>query len=123
MKQLIAILSLIFLFQTSHAQTATNSVQGKRIAIQLIDQSYNPVEHRRIFVFQAVNTTDMLNLIQVYAYFSKMKGFLRMMPLLTEKTSSERVVLVFDESVDLLKSPDLNKIMSDNGWVLVNTKN
>jgi hypothetical protein len=123
MKQLIAILSLIFLFQTSHAQTVTNSAQGKRIAIQLIDQAYNPVEHRRIFVFQAVNSTDMLNLTQVYAYFSKMKGFLRMMPLLTEKTSSERVVLVFDESVDLLKSPDLNKIMSDNGWVLVNTKN
>jgi hypothetical protein len=110
------------LFQTSKAQTANNTAQGKRIAIQLIDQSYNPVEHRRIFVFQAVNATDMLNLTQVYAYFSKMKGFLRMMPESTEKTSSERVVLVFDETVDLLKSPDLNKIMSDNGWVLVNTK-
>jgi hypothetical protein len=45
-----------------------------------------------------------------------------MMPTATEVPNSRRVVLVFDDTVDLLTSPELEKVMSENNWVLVNYK-
>jgi hypothetical protein len=64
----------------------------------------------------------MLNLTKVNEYFLKIKGFQSMMPLATEVPNSRRVVLVFDDTVDLLTSPELEKVMADNNWVLVNYK-
>lgn len=121
---LFSVMILLGLTNLGMAQTTqkTASNTSKRIAVQVIDQSYNPVAHRRIVVFETLTATDMLNLTKVNEYFLKIKGFQSMMPLATEVPNSRRVVLVFDDTVDLLTSPELEKVMADNNWVLVNYK-
>lgn len=121
---LFSVMILLGLTNLGMAQTTqkTAANTAKRIAVQVIDQSYNPVAHRRIVVFETLSATDMLNLTKVNEYFLKIKGFQSMMPLATEVPNSRRVVLVFDDTVDLLTSPELDKVMADNNWVLVNYK-
>jgi hypothetical protein len=121
---LFSVMILLGLTNLGMAQTTqkTAANTSKRIAVQVIDQSYNPVAHRRIVVFETLTATDMLNLTKVNEYFLKIKGFQSMMPLATEVPNSRRVVLVFDDTVDLLTSPELEKVMADNNWVLVNYK-
>lgn len=121
---LFSVMILLGLTNLGMAQTTqkTAASTAKRIAVQVIDQSYNPVAHRRIVVFETLTATDMLNLTKVNEYFLKIKGFQSMMPLATEVPNSRRVVLVFDDTVDLLTSPELDKVMADNNWVLVNYK-
>ena len=121
---LFSVMILLGLTNLGMAQTTqkTAANTAKRIAVQVIDQSYNPVAHRRIVVFETLTATDMLNLTKVNEYFLKIKGFQSMMPLATEVPNSRRVVLVFDDTVDLLTSPELEKVMADNNWVLVNYK-
>ena len=121
---LFSVMILLGLTNLGMAQTTqkTAANTAKRIAVQVIDQSYNPVAHRRIVVFETLTATDMLNLTKVNEYFLKIKGFQSMMPLATEVPNSRRVVLVFDDTVDLLTSPELDKVMADNNWVLVNYK-
>lgn len=121
---LFSVMILLGLTNLGMAQTTqkTAANTSKRIAVQVIDQSNNPVAHRRIVVFETLTATDMLNLTKVNEYFLKIKGFQSMMPLATEVPNSRRVVLVFDDTVDLLTSPELEKVMADNNWVLVNYK-
>ncbi len=121
---LFSVMVLLGLADLSMAQTTqkTATTTSKRIAVQVIDQSYNPVAHRRIVVLETLSSSDMINMAKVFEYFQKVKGFQSMMPLATEVPNSRRVVLVFDDTVDLLTSPELEKVMSDNNWVLVNYK-
>lgn len=120
---LFSVMVLLGLANLSMAQTTQKAAATtKRVAIQVIDQSYNPVAHRRIVVFETLTATDLLNLTKVNEYFQKIKGFQSMMPVATEVPNSRRVVLVFDDTVDLLTSPELEKVMADNNWVLVNYK-
>jgi len=121
---LFSVMVLLGLANLSMAQTTQKNTANtpKRVAVQVIDQSYNPVAHRRIVVFETLSATDMLNLAKVNEYFQKVKGFQSMMPVPTEVPNSRRVVLVFDDVVDLLTSPELEKVMADNNWVLVNYK-
>ena len=121
---LFSVMILLGLTNLGMAQTTqkTAANTAKRVAVQVIDQSYNPVAHRRIVVFETLTATDMLNLTKVNEYFLKIKGFQSMMPSATEVPNSRRVVLVFDDTVDLLTSPELEKVMADNNWVLVNYK-
>jgi Zn-dependent protease with chaperone function len=113
----LGISSITFAQSTQKATTT-----AKRMAIQVIDQSYNPVAHRRVIVFETLSATDILNLAKVNEYFQKVKGFQSMMPNASEVPNSRRVVLVFDDTVDLLTSPELEKVMAENNWVLVNYK-
>lgn len=120
---LFSLMMLCAITSISMAQTTQKAAPNtKRIAVQVIDQSYNPVAHRRIVVLETLSSNDMLNMAKVFEYFQKVKGFQSMMPVATEVPNSRRVVLVFDDTVDLLTSPELDKVMADNNWVLVNTK-
>ena len=74
---LFSVMILLGLTNLGMAQTTqkTAANTSKRIAVQVIDQSYNPVAHRRIVVFETLTATDMLNLTKVNEYFLKIKGF------------------------------------------------
>lgn len=124
MKRIIfSVMMLLGMASISMAQTTQKTTTPvKRIAVQVIDQSYNPVAHRRIVVLETLSASDMLNMAKVNEYFQKVKGFQSMMPVASEVPNSRRVVLVFDDTVDLLTSPELEKVMADNNWVLVNYK-
>lgn len=113
MKRIIfSVMMLLGMASISMAQTTQKTTTPvKRIAVQVIDQSYNPVAHRRIVVLETLSASDMLNMAKVNEYFQKVKGFQSMMPVASEVPNSRRVVLVFDDTVDLLTSPELEKVI------------
>lgn len=120
---LFSLMMMLSIASVALAQSAQKTyAPAKRMPVQVIDKSYNPVAHRRIVVLETLSATDMLDLAKVNEYFSKMKGFQNLMPSAAEVPNSRRVVLIFDDTIDILTSPELEKIMSDNNWVLVNYK-
>jgi hypothetical protein len=45
-----------------------------------------------------------------------------MQPIASEQATSRRLVLYFEENMDLLKSLDLEKILAANNLVLINSQ-
>jgi hypothetical protein len=116
------ILAISILLSLAIGSNAQQSSAPKRMPVQLIDQAHNPVRHWRIFVFETTNASDLINVADALKNFQKVKGFLNMQPIASEQATSRRLVLYFEENMDLLKSLDLEKILAANNLVLINSQ-
>ena len=85
--------------------------------MQVIDRSYNPVRHWRIYVFETVDQQPM-DITQLKASLLATKGVQRVEP--NAETMSKRVLIYADERMMLSKSVELKNAFTNAGVELSN---